>query len=181
MSTRVHGVLIAACLLLGSCNTPPASAEPPRSTPTAAVATTPSPCPITRQPDVPFVPPAPYPAKQPPRYVDQFWYGTPELWTMLSTDGIWNALPQTATGYTNKVFWWREGYSMDAEPTPQLTITARRLDAPAPSVSEADATNASADFGQAMLIGIDLPTLGCWEVTGHYHGHDLSFVVNVTP
>jgi hypothetical protein len=28
-----------------------------------------------------------------------------------------------------------------------------------------------------MLIGVHVTTLGCWEITGHYQGRDLSFVV----
>jgi hypothetical protein len=149
--------------------------------PTSIVAKPPATCPTTRPPNVPFVPPAPYPAKPPPAYVGQFWYGTPELWTMLGADGTWYALPHATAGYTQKVFWWRQGYSMDAEPNPELTVTGRRLDAPASSLQASRTTNASADFGQAMLIGVNVPTLGCWEITGHYHGHNLSFVVWVAP
>jgi hypothetical protein len=28
-----------------------------------------------------------------------------------------------------------------------------------------------------MVVGINLPTLGCWEITGHYEGDELTFVV----
>jgi hypothetical protein len=130
------------------------------------------------------VPPAPYPPKIPARYGNAFWYGTPDLWTMLTTDGVWSGLPGSDAGYSQKIFWWREGYSMYAEPTPDLSVTGRRLDAAAAAptmLRDAPATNASADFGQGMLTGITIPSLGCWEVTGHYRGHQLSFVVLVEP
>jgi hypothetical protein len=32
-----------------------------------------------------------------------------------------------------------------------------------------------------MLVGIDLPTLGCWKITGKYADAELSFVVWVAP
>ena len=75
-----------------------------------------------------------------------------------------------AAGYTQKVFWWRQGYSAGIEPRPQLTVTGRRLDAAALPLVASSATNASADFGAVMLVGVDLPTLGCWEINGHYPG-----------
>jgi hypothetical protein len=28
-----------------------------------------------------------------------------------------------------------------------------------------------------MLVGIDIPAAGCWEITGQYKGTTLSFVV----
>jgi hypothetical protein len=48
------------------------------------------------------------------------------------------------------------------------------------SVVASAATNAFADdIGSAMLVGIGLPTAGCWEITGHLKGTQLSFVVRV--
>jgi hypothetical protein len=32
-----------------------------------------------------------------------------------------------------------------------------------------------------MLVGVDIPTLGCWEITGQYNGTELSFVVWIAP
>jgi hypothetical protein len=82
-----------------------------------------------------------------------------------------------------KVFWWSEDYSVDQEPMPTLTITARRLDGPAPDYLSTKATNAShASFGRtAMLVGVTLGASGCWEVSGTYRGETLSFVVWVEP
>ena len=33
------------------------------------------------------------------------------------------------------------------------------------------------NFGPAMLVGVDFPTTGCWEITGRYADAELSFVV----
>lgn len=152
----------------------------PTPTPTM-VPSPPSMCPITAWPDDLFVPPEPYPATPPELYVSHFWYGTPELWTMLREDGTWYFTARGEPHYTQKIFWWRQGYSPQAEPEPELLVTARRLDAPGETFSASGATNATADFGAAMLIGVDIPNGGCWEITGHYKGHDLSFVVWVGP
>jgi hypothetical protein len=32
----------------------------------------------------------------------------------------------------------------------------------------------------AMLIGLNLPTISCWEITGDYEGHTLTFVIWAT-
>jgi hypothetical protein len=52
----------------------------------------------------------------------------------------------------------------------------RRLDAPATPfiVDHADPAFLK---NSAMLTGIDIPTVGCWEITGDYKGDKLSFVV----
>ena len=139
----------------------------------------PADCPITGPQDPPFEPPAPYASLG---YEGEFWYGTDSLWTAVREDGIWEALPHNPEGYTQKVFWWRDGYVWTEEPEPELFVTAERLDAPAPPVRASKATNAYADdIGSAMLVGIDLPTLGCWKITGKYADAELSFVVWVAP
>lgn len=142
----------------------------------------PASCPVTRPPEVPFVPPAPYPAEPPERYVDEIWYGTPELWTMLGTEGTWYALPQDKDGYSQKVFWWSQDFDVSKDPFPAFTVTIEQLDVkPSPIVAAEAATNASADFGTAMLTGVQVPSLGCWKITGRYQEAELSFVVWVAP
>jgi hypothetical protein len=139
----------------------------------------PSSCPVTVPQDPPFVPPSPYDRLG---FDGEFWYGSNSLWTAVRQNGTWEALPHNPEGYTQKVFWWREGYSAGQEPEPELAVTAERLDAQAPSIQGSKATNASAsDIGSAMLVGVDLPTLGCWKITGKYGDTELSFVVWVAP
>jgi hypothetical protein len=144
----------------------------------------PASCPVTQPPAVAFVPPAPYPPKPPERSINEFWYVTPELWTMLRSDATWSGLPHNRYGYTQKVFWWSQDFHVSEDPYPVFRLTIERLDAGAPSspvvVSE-EATNASAGFGTAMLTGVDIPELGCWKITGKYGEAELSFVVWVAP
>ncbi len=137
-------------------------------------------CPITPPGESPFVPPAPYSAQAP--YNGEFWYGTRDLWTLLRRDGTWAQLPHSDAGYTQKVFWWRQGYNWQAEPLPTLTVAGRRLDGAAPPLVASRATNAyNSEIGSAMLVGVDIPTAGCWEITGHYQTRSLSFVVWLEP
>jgi hypothetical protein len=136
-------------------------------------------CPITVPQNPPFVPPAPYDSMG---FEGEFWYGSDSLWTAIRQNGIWEALPHNPEGYTQKVFWWRDGYVWNEEPEPELTVTGERLDAQAAPLRASKATNASAsDIGSAMLVGVDLPTLGCWKITGNYGKAELSFVVWVAP
>lgn len=130
-------------------------------------------CPVTVAPDPAFVPPEPWPARPPE--ADRFWVGTPGLWTALPVDSRWE---QLALG--EKFWWWSADYVMAKEPVPALTVTARRLDEPGPSVRFDEATNGyHASFGQAMLIGVELPTAGCWEITGTYQNSEVTVVVAV--
>ncbi len=138
-------------------------------------------CPITKPPAQLFVPPAPYSPK--PTF-GGFWYGTEKLWTDLREEGTWYALPYDGNGYSQKIVWWREGYVGTSELQPALKITGKQLDGDKTFAVEG-ATNAqSSDFGGngwAIMSGVKIPSLGCWEITGEYHGTKLSFVVQVNP
>jgi hypothetical protein len=153
-------------------------------------------CSVTAPRDPAFVPPAPYPRHAPEP--GTFWYGTPGLWTMLSVDGTWRSLhpnaldnarrgprslPRGEAGYRQKVFLWRPGYDGRSEQWPDVTITARRLDGDAPPIVTESATNAyRRDFGGwAMLVGVEVPTPGCWELTAAHGGASVTFTVRLEP
>ena len=95
---------------------------------------------------------------------------------------IWNALPHNPEGYTQKILWWRDGYTWDQEPEPNLIVAGERLDESAPPLNMSTANGAYAsDIGSAMMVGVDFPTLGCWKITGKYNDAELSFVIWVAP
>ena len=151
----------------------------PTITPESISSTPPENCPITAPQVPPFVPPSPYDKLG---YEGEFWYGSHSLWTAVRQNGTWEALPHNPEGYTQKIFWWREGYVWTEEPEPKLVVTAERLDAEAPAVQMLNATNAyAADIGSAMLTGGGFPTLGCWKIAGRYGEAQLSFVVWIAP
>lgn len=141
-------------------------------------------CPVTRVPDRPFHPPAPYPHLAPSEA--HFWHGVDGLWTMLRQDGTWRGIPPDRgyrRGYRDKLFWWRPGYDGYREPVAPLAVSARRLDGDAPVVVIPSATNAHhEDFGGwAMLVALDIPGTGCWEITGRYGDEAVTFVTWVVP
>ena len=132
-------------------------------------------CPVTQPPETPFSPPIDA------DYEGRFWYGTPALWTNLPSDGIWWELPHAEDGYVQKAVFWREGFDAKSEPHPALTVSGRRLDASAPTFSFSDATHGWDETGNFMLMGISVPSEGCWEITAAYQAAQLSYVVLVTP
>lgn len=148
---------------------------PPSTAPRRAAA--PADCPVTL-PDPAFHAPAPYPEIPPARY-DAAWYGTDALWAMLNLDGeVWADLPRDESGFGQKSFWWSTAF---VEFEPAIVVTGERLDGPGAFRTDGPGTNASADFGRAMLIGIEIPTQGCWRLSGSYRGATLSYVVWVGP
>jgi hypothetical protein len=173
-----RSVLATALLLLGVAPDPAGTTQVAQESPAdgvkqqagmprnPALAET---CPVTKRPSEPLVPPSPYPVEL---GAGQFWFGTKELWTNLPIEGTWKGLPQ-------KIFWWREGYDWRAENPPELTVTGRRLDGNAPLLVPAHAnagwtSDASHPF---MVVAFDIPTFGCWEITGDYKGDRLTLVV----
>jgi hypothetical protein len=137
-------------------------------------------CPVTLPSEPLFKAPEPYFADAP--WPGIFWFGQEHLWTALQENGVWDGLPHTEQGYTQKIMWWSSLYVLKDELEPALVVTGRRLDAEAPPLKSYGATNASAkDIGDAMLIGVDFPTEGCWEVTGQYKKSGLTFVVWIVP
>ena len=144
-----------------------------------AMRTPPESCPATVSQDPPFNPPSPYSELVHEGY---FWYGSNELWVALPQDGVWHSLPQDEHGYGQKLPWWREGYVWDEEPEPPLVVRGERLDGESPPLEASSANGSYAeDMGSAMIMGMNLPTLGCWRITGQYGEAELSFVVWVAP
>ena len=128
-----------------------------------------------------LVPPPPAPAS-PPAYYGSDWFGSPALWTMIERDGeVWkqSSLPHNPEGLTQKTFWWSADWQPDSEPQPAITVIGTRLDGSG-DFTFGDGTNASADFGTAMLVGVDFPSAGCWQLTGRYRDAELRYVVWIT-
>jgi len=174
--TAILGVFLS-CLVAALARTPIDSL--PSSTHT--VEGPPSSCPVTKPPEPPFVPSG---SSEDVR--EHVWIGSPKLWTDIPRNGTWRGLPHYTpkdTRYRNKLFWWSEGYNWRIENPPRLTISGKRLDGPAPPLSTDPHANAgwTNDKDHAFIVhGIFIPTLGCWKITGHYKGAELSYVVWVT-
>ena len=133
-------------------------------------------CPVTT-PTQAFAPPVPYP-DEPAGGFEGRWFGGAGLWTALPLNGMrWGEI------LSNKTFWWSAQFDARAEPNPAIVVTARRLDAPGSAAGQAPATHAFVPrlAGAAMLVGLDIPQYGCWQLRAEYRGHSLEYVVEVGP
>jgi hypothetical protein len=131
-------------------------------------------CPVTRSTaETRFTPPPP----SRPFEADStmFWYGSDELYTALYSDGHWRGIP-SRSGTRNKVFWFRKNAEWLNEDSYQLKVTYRQLGETGPMFTVPRVTNAIMGEEVAMLIMLELPTRGCWEVTANYKDAHLSFV-----
>jgi hypothetical protein len=180
MSNRVRltrSLALVSAAILAACNPQarfPIGEAAPQSgrTPTASLD-----CAVTRPSQPSFVPPSPWP--QNPPSGDQFWFGSAGLWTALPRDGSWRQLAIVGVG--DKFWWWSEDYGagdVASDSTPDLTVAARRIDGSSPSFNVSEATNGfHSSFNQAMLIGVELASPGCWEFSAQFMDSELSFVV----
>jgi len=173
----VAAAVVIGCSGAASAPTSPATARLTAAPAQVAAADPSAACPITK-PQPAFVPPPRF--RVTPSPVTQAWYGSAELWTALDKDGeTWHGLPRSSDGsFGQKTFWWSESFSVGAEPEPAISVEGRRLDRVGPTFHAGDpGTNAMFDGMSSMLVGVDVPTSGCWELTGRYRGAQLSYVV----
>jgi hypothetical protein len=141
--------------------------------------TVPASCPLTHRPTSEFIPPVGY---RDALAEGSFFIGSEKLWTVIEDPMVWGWRPHKPgheRDLTEKIFWYRVGYSARDEPIPKLRVTGRRLDGPAPALitPQGPATNAIMGSENAMLTGVYVPAPGCWEITGDYEGDKLNFVV----
>jgi hypothetical protein len=160
---RWRVLLACAALLAGSCVCMPLFAQ---------THTEMDHCPVTL--------PADRPVSGAPRLSDDTtsfgWYGSENLAVLLPKDGVWEGMGEESN-YSDKFWWWRSGYSAEAEPMPDLKLAVTLMDGSAPVLHVANATNAQGNGWQAMLIGIEFPMRGCWEIQGIYQGSQVLTVV----
>ena len=139
-------------------------------------------CPVTKAPAPPFVPPAPY--KSGPLYRG-FLLGSKSLWTFVNTYDMNQSRP--GPPYAFKLVYWHPGLNWHhTDEANDLTVVARRLDAPsAPIVFTHRAgglvghLSAEAPDEVAIMIGLDLPSSGCWEIAAEFRGEHLNYVISL--
>ena len=132
-------------------------------------------CPVTRPPALPFSPPRPYPSEAGAGW---FWFGTNKLWTALPVHGVWSRLPHTESGYTQKMAWFHEGFNWRLEPYPAIRLVGRRLDGAGPPLTVTGINSGHTErLGSVIGVRVNIPSLGCWEIKGHYRTGELAFVV----
>jgi hypothetical protein len=149
--------------------------------PQTATGDIPETCPVTTPLEHSFVPPPPYPRKAPS---GTFWFGTDLLWTVLPENSTWRggSLQYAPSGppLREKFVWFRQSYDRRTEPQSYLTVTGRRLDAPAPPLTADQSKTACCWAGRDQTYTgtvLNIPTLGCWEITVHHEDNELTLVL----
>ena len=108
----------------------------------------------------------------------QFWHGSSKLAVLLTRNGEW-PIKDASRRYSDKLWWWREGYVASAEPEPPLVLVGKQLDGDRLTFELHGATHGLVDDVDLMLTDLRFPAPGCWEVTGSYADTSLSFVTRV--
>jgi hypothetical protein len=146
----------------------------------SAAAQQPANCPTTAPLErARFSPPAPY---QTAADRGSFWYGSDRLWVQLRETGEWRGLYRSdLRAYRNKLMLFRRGFDWMKERRPPVTVTATRLDGPAPRVAAERPVGAfNEGTGSMIMTALDLPNEGCWALTAQYANEPpLIFVVSV--
>ena len=106
------------------------------------------------------------------------WYGSETLAVILRPGGNWRGMGPNHN-FRDKLFWWSLGFEPGMESN--LEVSARKLDDPSAQADISRSTNAHSPSlgGWTMLVAVEFPSTGCWEITGRYLGQTLSFVVEV--
>jgi hypothetical protein len=102
---------------------------------------------------------------------------------MLDPEGeVWAGLPVDDGVLGQKWIWWSDASSGTVEPMSPITVTGRQLDGSASLEAMAGGsgnTGFREDIGSFMMVGIEIPAAGCWELTARYGDVELSYVVMV--
>jgi hypothetical protein len=112
------------------------------------------------------------------------WFGSEALAVRLPADGRWRGMGPSRN-FFDKFWVWRRGYEARTETQPALTFAGVKLGGgEKPERMQIDgATNAYGDGWSQMLVGMEFPSAGCWQVTANYvHAgttQNLTFVVDV--
>lgn len=136
-------------------------------------------CTVTGFQNPQFLPPSTYLQRAPS---GTFWYGTDSLWTLLGSNGTWHGRGASdCNGYCTKLTYWSAHFDWRSESQPKLTVTAHRLHQEAPLIvaSAASAVFVNGPMPAAMMVTIDIPAPGCWEITAKYRDQKLSFVRSI--
>lgn len=131
-------------------------------------------CPVTRgTAQARYTPPPPARALDPDS--PRFWYGTDALYTNLASDGRWRGI-KSKSGSRDKSVWFRKDAQWLDEVPYQLRVTFRPLGEAGPMFTVPRVTNAIMGKEVAMMLMLEFPTPGCWEVTANYKDAHTSFV-----
>ena len=171
MFSAVIVVALAAVALGGLwAGRPPSGISTPTPTATVPAPTVPASCLVTAPRDD-LGPLAPLVADLSlPSFLG--WYGSPGLYTWVPRSG--SAGPSTFI----RTFWYSRAWSPADEPDPTIVVSAGRFGRGGESIIGGRAVSArSSELGTSMIVALELPSGGCWQIDATYRDQSLSYVV----
>jgi len=106
------------------------------------------------------------------------WYGDEHLAALIPTNGKWVGMGESRN-FFDKFWWWQKGFSARTRLDSEFKIHATKLDGSGIEFEVHDTTSGYGPGWDALLAGIEFPSPGCWEVTGHYNGSSLVLILEV--
>ena len=104
------------------------------------------------------------------------WYGSEALAVILPDDGIWGITGPKAR-IAVKLFIWSAGFEPGMEENISIEIESLSGNVNDSVVQNVSHAHAESLGGWTMLVGIDFPSPGCWQISADYLGQSLTFVV----
>ncbi|MBI3751604.1 MAG: hypothetical protein HY263_08135 [Chloroflexi bacterium] len=104
-------------------------------------------------------------------------YGQPALWATIPRSGSWPSSTSTSGGRFIRTFWYSDRWSITDEPSPSISVSAGRFGGGQSVTGSAAVSARSRELGTSMIVSLDLPSGGCWQITGTYRDQSLSYVV----
>ncbi len=103
------------------------------------------------------------------------YHGNGMLWATLPGDGIYRGRPDTDGNFFEKILWYAAGTSGE------LRVTARRIDAPAPTPRTQPVPGSPPGFRGtgSWATRVWFTSEGCWKVTGRIRDVSLIFIARV--
>lgn len=106
------------------------------------------------------------------------WYGSTKLAVAIPKNGIWIGMGPEKN-YGDKFWWWSDGYSINDYLKETLNLTVKKLNGNRESFALSSELGAQTGGVDLMLIGINFPSKGCWQIEGTYKDQYLQFVLQV--
>lgn len=106
------------------------------------------------------------------------WHGSRDLAVALPEDGAEFSVTRPGANLSAKMVWWSRHYA--PSPGNDLETESRSLTGSTSNVRivMSHAVSQAPDGGPpyGMMMGIDVPEPGCWEVRGRFGAYELAFV-----
>ncbi len=108
------------------------------------------------------------------------WVGTSGFSTRVPSSGRLEGLPTGTHGFREKLIWRVPGLDWQRGASPHFVIQGVNLSAPGAPMWTSEPTQAFAeDLGSVVVVMVEFPVRGCWEVKAQLGSEAISYVIEV--